>query len=334
MIYLTGQIVRYINQSNRVGIVLLWLRISWVVACLFSFFFRLDDAYANFLFGSIRKVAVFPARGVDENLIDDLWWQLREIIAQDGRFEVATRRLMINRQVLSPRSELKSADAVIMGRILEADLLITHQVLKKKAVFTATRTSDGIIVWKEEAMLNPSIPESDQLLPVFKNLAKDFLKAVPYVGYQSLDPNNQKLYESDGGLGFVFVTVSNGESLLNQKFYWLNVSYPSQPLLKSRGNFLVLNWGRAVEFIKPNILKIKLEKPFDESYMSNGAPVYLSLSAPDSNEEPLFGTKISEIGSEYLISDMKNEKRVTEQTGKSTLLGFIFNAAILLLVAL
>jgi hypothetical protein len=313
--------------------VLPWRQTSLIIVYLFALFLG-SRVYANFSFGPIKRVAIFPARGVDENIVDELWWQLRETIANDGRFEVATRRLMINRQVLTPRPELKAADAVILGRILEADLLITHQVLKKKAVFSSIRTLDGLVVWREEVLLNPSIPESDQLLPIFKNMASSFLKAVPYAGYQIFAPNGQKLYESDGSLGFVYVTAPNAESLLNQKFYWLNVSYPNQPLLKSKGNFLTLNWGSAVEFIKPNILKIKLEKPFDETFMSSGTPVYLSLSESDANDEPLFGARVTEIGSEYLISGIKSDRRVTQQSGVSTFLGFLFGAVALLLIAL
>jgi len=313
--------------------VLPWRRLSFLITFVLSSM-CLHEVNANFLFGSIKRVAIFPARGVDDTLVDELWWQLREAIAADGRFDVATRRLMINRQVLAPRSELKPADAVILGRVLDADLLITHYVIKKKAVVSAVRAVDGLLVWRDEVPLNPAIPDSDQLLPIFKSVMTAFLNAVPYAGYQVLSPDTQKLYESDGSLGFVYVSTPNAESLLGQKIYWLNVTYSSQPLLKAKGAFQPLSWGKSVEFIRPNILKVKLERPFDELVMSSGVPVYVSLSAADEASVPLFGSKISEMGSEYLISDLKINKRITEQSGSATFLGFVISAAMLLLIAL
>lgn len=304
---------------------------------IFLFFILLVTSVgeANFSLLSMKRVAIFPARGVNESQVDEVWWQVRETVALDGRFDVATRRLMINRQVLAPRAELKPADAVILGKVLDADILISHYLLKKKAIFSVVRAFDGQLLWREEMDLNSSIPEVDQVIPIFKRLASLFLAAVPYAGYQVLSPQSRNLYEADGNLGYVFVMIPNSENLVGQKIYWVNVSFPSPPLLKSKRVFRVLNSGEGVDFTKPNLLKVKLHKPFDESYMSVGTLVYLGESNnPDDLSEVQFGSKLSEAGSEYLVSNLKPERRIQEQSAQATFLGFISSLAALLLFAL
>jgi len=267
-------------------------------------------------------------------VVDELWWQIREQVAIDGRFDVATRRLMINRQVLTPRGELKPSDAVILGRILEADMLITHQVDKKKASLFVVRALDGVSLFKEELPLNPSIPEVDQVIPIFKAMVSNFLKLVPYAGYQIASPVSNLIYEPDGSLGFVYVMIPNSESLVNSKVFWVNTSYTNQPLLKSKPHFQPFNVGQAIEFIKPNVLRVRIEKPFDENTMMVGSLVYLENSGSLIEGEPTFGSKVSEIGSEYLMGDLSPKRRITEQTPQATFLGMVLSLATLLLLIL
>jgi hypothetical protein len=291
-------------------------------------------AQANFNLTSLKRVVIFPARGVDDSILDELWWQIREQVANDGRFEVATRRLMINRQVLAPRGELKPSDAVILGRILEADMLMTHQLDKKKATLYVVRASDGVSLFKEELPLNPAIPESDQVIPIFKTLVSNFLKLVPYAGYQIPSPFSNLIYEPDGSLGFVYVMIPKSESLVNSKVFWVNTIYFNQPLLKSKPNFQPFNFGQAIEFIKPNILRVRIEKPFDENTMTAGTPVYLENSGSQSEGDSIFGSKMSEISSEYLMTDTSPNRRVTEQSPQATFLGMIASLAAMLLLIL
>jgi hypothetical protein len=304
----------------------LWL--WFTLSCLFYS----EILFASLNLESLRKAVVFPAKGVDDSLLDELWWQTRELLASDGRFDVATRRLMINRQVLSPRGSLKPADSVILGRILDSDILVTQSLANKKVTLAVFRCVDGAALWQEEVLLDSSQRESDQILPIFKGLIENFLKKVPYVGYQTLSPQSQALYEPEGHQGFVFVEIPVGQKkTLGDKVYWVKVTYSGQPLLQSQLSYEILNFGDIVALESPKILKVKLQKNFDPQRMTLGSLVYGDFKENLSVET--FESRLSTMGAEFLLSEVKTQKKVNEQSGVATFLGSVLGFSLLLLLA-
>ena len=50
---------------------------------------------------------------------DNLWWDVRSKLSASKRFLIASKNFMQSKNVFQARSELASADAVLLGRLLD-----------------------------------------------------------------------------------------------------------------------------------------------------------------------------------------------------------------------
>ena len=89
-------------------------------------------AEARFEHERIHRMVVFPFKvesaEADHDLpklAEDTWWKTREKLTESKRFLVASRNFMQAKDVFQPRGELKPADALILGRLLDANALVT-----------------------------------------------------------------------------------------------------------------------------------------------------------------------------------------------------------------
>src|SRR5262245_25083625 len=75
----------------------------------------------------LRRVAVFPIEAPEElnSKADEAWWELREFLTKDKRFLVATKNFLQQQNVYQPRAELDPAAAIILGKLLDADAVIS-----------------------------------------------------------------------------------------------------------------------------------------------------------------------------------------------------------------
>ncbi|MCS6838849.1 MAG: hypothetical protein NZ480_08385 [Bdellovibrionaceae bacterium] len=290
--------------------------------------------FANFELNSLKNVAIFPPKGIQNTEIsNEVWWQTRELLAQDGRFLIATRRLMINRQTLNPKDELKPPETIILGKILEAQLLVTLFVKENICYFHAYRTYDGIPVFLDSLAMSYALTEEEQLLIIFKALTQRFLQSIPYAGYQTISPKSQQFIEYHGSRPIVYAEISQAistKNLLGKDIYWLDMRYPSFPLFQQT-NPTTRIWaiGRVIEELPNNHLQIELTQYSDLKMFEKENLVFIPVE--NKMHEPIFHRE-SQLSHEFLLESSKSEKNVTQQKIEATFLGFLFTLGSLILM--
>lgn len=170
---------------------------------LFSIFFVLSGdfqpAWAEVELPLHRRVAVFPIAEAGGSSAEEAWWQVREMLTKDQRFFVASRRFMINRGVFQARKILKPADAIILGKILDAQALITLYLDERSLNLRVYDGENGYLVYQSTKSLHPAIPLNDQLVKAAVTQVSDFVLSLPYQGFLVIDDLQAKpVYEIDG----------------------------------------------------------------------------------------------------------------------------------------
>lgn len=152
----------------------------------------------------VRRAAVFPIK-MDESASDvaslplqgqnavqlaaeEAWWAAREEMVKNHRFVVASKIFLQKNDAFQPRGDLDPADALILGKVLDAHALITMQVLNRKFLFTVYDGLVGVTLWRRELALHPSLTVKDQLAKTATNLVKEFIAGIPYHGFTTVDP--------------------------------------------------------------------------------------------------------------------------------------------------
>ena len=165
---------------------------------MFLTFAGLTPANAQIDHQLIRRVAVFPFAVPPEfqNSADDAWWQAREEFAQTRRFLVGSKQFLIKSDVYQPRRDLEPADAIILGKLLDAHALVTFQLNDRRLMMTVYDGGTGTTIWRKGVTLHPSMPVGDQLTPLAKKMVDDFIAAIPYQGFAIIDSLiGQPVYE-------------------------------------------------------------------------------------------------------------------------------------------
>ena len=82
----------------------------------------------------IRRVVIFPmlADKAFEAKTDEAWWQMREEMTVQRKLLVASRQFLIRNDVLQARGALQPADAILLGKLLDAHAIITSQLQDRK----------------------------------------------------------------------------------------------------------------------------------------------------------------------------------------------------------
>lgn len=307
--------------------------LPWLVSLLTIFFYSGSLWSIEFKVTSIKRIVVFPAQGIDESLVDELWWQVRSFLAQDLRFTVATRRLMINRQVLVPRGDLKTADAVLLGRILEADSLISMYIKDAKAWVKVYRSEDGLLVWQKEQSFNPALSIKDQAMGVFLSLIKSFISDVPYLGYQVNNPLTGDLNDNNETHALVYIQVGSSELQVGQRVHWGDLVVSQLPLFLSERKLNILVEGEVVHPLKNNIYQVQVPS-HQVSLLKNGLIIFDANQAQSPSNSVQTDLIIkTQYSSEYLVENMQPDKKINQQSRISTYLGFIFNFLAVVLIA-
>jgi len=293
------------------------------------------SAWGQYQVLNIKKLAVFPAMGLGDAVSDQLWWQTRELLTSDLRFTVATRRFMINRQVLAPHGPLKPADVVILSKILEADALVINHIVDKQAHLIVYRGEDGVLLWEDQNNLNSQIPVKEQVLSVFQKLSERFLKQYPFHGYQVSKPqvsssgsemsnNNESLIK----YGF----FGSLPPLVGQSVYWTKINATHPPLLLNINRKSKIATGEVTQIYKQGIVQIKVTEYDNLLDLENTEEVALVLNK-ESNEVTLNENQASVLGSEYLAREIHKKSNTNQTSPEATFIGFIGTLGLTILLA-
>ncbi|MGE3385473.1 MAG: hypothetical protein AB7K41_01940 [Bdellovibrionales bacterium] len=286
----------------------------------------------------VRRVTVFPIKVSKEltSSADEAWWQIREILTENQRFLVASRNFLVQRDVYQPRSELKPADAVILGKLLDANALVSTFLSDRTLSMRVYEGEYGRLLWSHDFKLHPSLPISDQLVGAAKKLIYDFIASVPYQGFVMVDPLNQSALYSQGDKSLIKVYlginshIAIGDTLQIMRLYHDSVKplfvpetvpeiYAEAKVISVEADSVVAELTRHAKSAPINefsLVRVPSElKRLKEAYALND-----QLKA--------------QIGTEYYSPEITPvQQDIAERKPLATALTFILNLATFLLIA-
>lgn len=238
---------------------------------------------------AFTRFAVFPLefegeRGtrIDKataDRLDETWWQVREELADTGRFLVATKAFLQKADVFSPRGLLSTADAVILGRYVEADAIMTLKLESREISLFVWDASDGSLAWKSQVELHPSILIRDQVGKVAKGMVREFIAAMPYHGVTLKDQLARSAVFDEGGKKFARVQVggsADGAStptaiVPGQEVQWIQLQKSGlEPLFQGGAKPVVKAEGTIREVID-RVAKVEIRRALDMTAIREGA---------------------------------------------------------------
>lgn len=282
----------------------------------------------------VRKMAVFPIADANVGSAEDAWWQLREVLTRDQKFLVASRRFMINRGVFQPRKNLKPADVIILGKILDAESIMTTVLVDRKLKSTVYLAENGSPIWESELELHPAIPVADQLIRASQKMAQDFIWALPYQGFQLLDDSiGKSVYQMDGtDRAMIFHGLSSGLEVGDQVQWVRSFSDPGRPMLGVGNRIEIIAEGKILS-IQGNQAEVQILKARDLKELSTESLVRFpkeleKLKALYAKE------KGASLEAEYLGAELKTTSELRAgHSSTSTALAFLGNIALMVLLA-
>ncbi len=237
------------------------LKISILTLCFWAT--MAPSAHAQVDHQLIRRLAVFPF-AVPKELSaagDEAWWQAREEFAQTRRFLVGSKQFLIKSDAFQPRRDLEPADAIILGKLLDAHALVTFQMIERRLMMTIYDGTNGMTIWRKGVTLHPSLPMADQLPQVAKRMVDDFVAAVPYQGYTVIDALiGQAVYE-EGDIKLAQVDLGlSTNAQVGDTIQWIRVTGTTvDPLFQGGSKVTVFAEGKAVK-IEQGIATVEIQR--------------------------------------------------------------------------
>ncbi|MBK8201587.1 MAG: hypothetical protein IPK68_04470 [Bdellovibrionales bacterium] len=163
----------------------------------------------------IRRITVFPIK--TESLLteaaEEAWWKMREALTENKRFLVASKNYLVQKDVFQSRGELSPADAIILGRLLDADALVVTYLKDKILHMRIYEGQYGRSLWHKEFQLHASIPVAKQIVSSTKKLVLDFIASVPYQGFVITDGLIGKSVFSEGEKNLVKINIGENAAV-------------------------------------------------------------------------------------------------------------------------
>jgi hypothetical protein len=227
-----------------------------ILAALVSLVVFAPRAHAQFEHLLIRRLVVFPLKVEpgQESVADEAWWQAREELTKSRRFLVASKQFLVKSDVFQPRGDLEPADAIILGKLLDAHALVTLQVVGRKLTQTVYDGGNGIVLFRKTISLHPSLSISDQLAALSRKIANDFVATIPYQGYTSVDSlvGHAVFQDGDAKLAHVDLGITSGAQI-GDVVQWIRMtSLNTTPLFQGGAKTTVFAEGKIVKIEEGN----------------------------------------------------------------------------------
>lgn len=263
-------------------------RSFFVSIILFLTLFRLDVAFGADKTESlsvIEKIAVFPVlysgeRGdrVDEQTaasLDETWWQVREELTTTGRFTVASRAFLQKADAFQPRGQLTAGDAVVLGRYVEADALLTLTLHNRNLTVAVFQSTDGALAWTQSVELHPSILLREQIAKVARALTREFIASLPYQGVTLQDSITRQATFNEGSQKHSRVLVATAQTTVGDPVQWVSVTRGNlKPVLQGGAKVEVIAEG-VVHEVDGGTIVVNVTRVADNSGLRPGALVNL-----------------------------------------------------------
>lgn len=163
----------------------------------------------------IRRITVFPIKTEPflNEAAEEAWWKMREALTENKRFLVASKNYLVQKDVFQSRGELSPADAIILGKLLDADALVVTYLREKILHMRVYEGQYGRSLWHKEFQLQASIPVAKQIVGSTKKLILDFISSVPYQGFVITDGLIGKPVFSEGEKHLVKINIGENTSI-------------------------------------------------------------------------------------------------------------------------
>lgn len=303
-----------------------------------SFFFCLTSWAQSTEHILIRRLSVFPFKVPEElsSKADESWWNMRETLTKDKRFLVATKSYLQQQNVFQPREELDPAGVIVLGKLLDADAVLTTYLDGRTLHMAVYESHYGRALWQNQVQLQPSLPVADQLGPSVQRLVGDFISSIPYQGFVIRDPlksgvtykeGKRILVKADIGLG---TEVENGDIVQLVRISSDHV----KPIFTHGANIEVIAEGRVVkserEIITAEITRMTRASDIVEKTLLQIPKEQKRLKQLFALSDPLK----NKINPEFLSPDLTATKQASaEHRPLVASLVFIVNLATFLLLA-
>ena len=296
--------------------------------------------FAQLLFADIdhkrlQKIAVFPIADANYQNVEDAWWQMREVLTKEQRFFVASKRFMVNRGVFQPRKELKPADIIILGKILDADAIVVSWVSERKFIFKVHDAVNGYALWESEGQFHPAISINDQLVRVSTQMIQDFVKALPYHGYTLKDDQTGKVLFDVDEKKIVRVNLGTKLKLApDDNVQWIRVTGDtSKPFFNNDPKIEVIAEGRVYKQ-SADFIEVELDRLTDPEELKSDSLVRIPKELARANMATSVEERDSNLSLEYLSAEMKKPEEFNKNhNSTASALGFIGNMALFVLLA-
>ncbi len=211
----------------------------------------------------IRRIAVFPF-SVPRDLAaagDEGWWQAREEFASTRRFLVGSKQFLIKSDVFQPRRDLEPADAIILGKLLDAHALVTFQMQDRRLLMTVYDGGNGVTIWRRGLTLHPSLPMAEQLPQIAKRMVDDFVSTIPYQGFTIIDSLiGQAVYEEgDVKLAQIDLGITS-QAAIGDVVQWIRITGTTmEPLFQGGSKTVVFAEGKIAK-IEQGIAVVEIQR--------------------------------------------------------------------------
>lgn len=292
-------------------------------------------ASAEFEMKLIKRLAVFPIAEAQYGSSEDAWWQMREVLTKEQRFLVASRRFMVNRGAFQPRKQLKPADVIILGKILDAEALVVSWIEDRTMKMRVYDGQNGFLIWQEDLNFHPAISINDQLIRVSGRLIQDFMTAIPWHGSTVMNTElNRVVYQVDKRT-FAKIFVGSQRKLEpGDPVQWISV--------KGDISSSFLNTGLKVEVVAEgevssqngDQVEVLVTRQRDPEDIYENALVRFPKDLSRSKELFPGDERGSTLSAEYLSAEMKDPKDFAkDHSPTATALAFIGNLALFVVLA-
>ncbi len=200
----------------------------------------------------IHRIALMPLEAPSgfKAAADESWWSVRQQLTATGRFLVATKRVMLTKDVFVPKFQLRATDAIALSQALNADAIATGAVQDQHVVLSLYGRERGSLLWKKEAAFSSAEPRAGQVEGLFRQLTDQLLLEIPYQGHLTNRRAEVKGLSPGQMLHFTLGTgahYSEGDEVILGDM----VEVSPQPLFMGGGQIQPVAFGEIVSWNPP-----------------------------------------------------------------------------------
>lgn len=212
--------------------------------------FGSDRAFAQSEHQLIRRVVVFPLKAEPAHAVsaNEAWWQMREELTRSRRFLVASKQFLVRSDTFQPRGDLEPADALILGKLLDAHAIITAQLVERRVIVQVYDGGSGQVLWRKSTSLHPSLTVQDQLTTLARRLVADFVASIPYQGFTVVDSMTSQAVFEEGDVKLAQADLGvTTAAQIGDTVQWIRlVSQNAAPIFQGGSSLTVLAEGKII----------------------------------------------------------------------------------------